>query len=316
MDFGDVPAWVAAVVALGSMVVAVVAAVFSSRQVTAAKTQAAAALQQADEAKKAREAAEAGVEQAQRSAKAAEESAAEARKANEFMREKDAREQTERDETAVAEASTVRGALTNMGGVALKVTNDGTKPVYDLELESVEAVGNPTFTWRFRPTVGTQRAVRETLTAGGSHTYYIDFTDEDGAEHRAPGEGYHFTISFTDASGQRWRRVNSGTPVRVTAEETSEATSRDAVTPVAASPSDEGLHLLVLRALYERLQDRRPVNVKTLPDELGLKDHHVQQALRSLHEDGMIEVLTGDDLIVSVPRLTRQGGLALLQNRR
>ncbi len=66
MDFGDVPAWVAAVVALGSMAVAVVAAVSASRQVAAARTQAAAALRQADEARRAREAAEAGVEQARR----------------------------------------------------------------------------------------------------------------------------------------------------------------------------------------------------------------------------------------------------------
>lgn len=95
---GDVPAWVAAVVALGSMAVAIVAAVFSSRQVAAAKTQAAAALQQADEAKRARKAAEAGVEQAQRSAKAAEESATQSQKANEYASEQVALMRADRED--------------------------------------------------------------------------------------------------------------------------------------------------------------------------------------------------------------------------
>jgi hypothetical protein len=97
MDFGDVPAWVAAVVALGSMAVAVVAAVFASRQVEAARTQAASALQQADEARKAREAAEAGVEQARRSAAAAEQQAEAAREQVAILREQMAEQRAEKD---------------------------------------------------------------------------------------------------------------------------------------------------------------------------------------------------------------------------
>ncbi|ROP37424.1 hypothetical protein [Saccharothrix texasensis] len=189
MDFGDVPAWVAAVVALGSMAVAVVAAVFASRQVAAARTQAAAALQQADEARKAREAAEAGVEQARRSAAAAEQQVA-------IMREQIAeqREEKDRPQFKIVGPEQFTGQTTIRLDVAMVSGADLSSLTINVEGKDVAGVaGAPDSKIR-----GGRSIIRSGLTAGGSAVVWVDLTG------KLPSTTLLVQLTCEAPEGRRW----------------------------------------------------------------------------------------------------------------
>lgn len=200
-----------------------------------------------------------------------------------------------------AQARQVRGSLANMGGLSLKVTNYGVETVFDLELESIEAIGFPDLLWRANPRTIPSRTTWDTLEPHKSRTFYVEFTDEEGVAHRAPSREYRFTISYTTASG-RWRRTGNAEPVRVEQGDTES-------TRVAASEASRRFQLL--RELANRIAGNHQINIAALPEQLGVDDDLVQEDLRRLYEDRHIIALPGDDRIVSVHEITAMGRDAL-----
>jgi hypothetical protein len=294
MDVGDWIAAVAAVIAAGSMCVALFQASEARKARQAAQVQAAAA-------KDAAEIAEAGVLQARRSAEAAEESAGEARKANELMRQKDERELSEREAVAVAEASKIRVDWSGGAVLWVAITNHGDQPIFDLVLEDVVVLDDPTWQWKFSPRVAGSPEVIAVVTFGKKKRWPIVFTSNSREEMGAVGERYSVTFSFTDSNKQRWCRRNDNEPEKIT------SSRIDDEPQSIAAKSDRVLHLEILTLIGDRETRNDPINVFDLPDELISEDAVIQSCLRSLLEGGLIEALTGDDRVLSVHGLTPAG---------
>ncbi|MFD5831782.1 hypothetical protein [Lentzea sp. NPDC060358] len=278
----------------------------TKRQSAAAEKSATAAMLSLGAAERAASASEEQVLLARQAVKAAEAQALAAQRANEIALLQDTNDQADRDEAAKAEARQIRGALANMGGLSLTVTNHGSETVHDLELEHVEAIGFPELTWRANPRTMPIRSIWDTISPGQQRTFFIDFTDADGNAHRAPSREYRYTLSYTNNSG-RWRRVGNADPTRV--EQVDDRAARAAQELGAASDSDRALRLL--RVLADRLATGTPININALPEQLDLSEAVVQQALRRLHERDFINALTGDDKILSVREITASGQDAL-----
>lgn len=71
------------------------------------------------------------------------------------------------------------------------------------------------------------------------------------------------------------------------------------------SEPDRAMRLL--RELADRFTNGIPININALPEQLGLPEAAVQQALRRLHETGFITALAGSDKIQSVHEVTASG---------
>ncbi|QUF07160.1 hypothetical protein KCV87_14625 [Actinosynnema pretiosum subsp. pretiosum] len=266
------------------------------------------AIWQASEARKSRRATEKQASIAEEALAEAKRSAAATERANEISLLRDADQRVEREDAAVAEARQVRGKLGNMGGLSLAVVNHGSTAVHDLLVESVEAIGFPHMKWRAKPGIARDRTTWETLRFEETVQFYVDFTDENGAAHRAPSREYYFTISYTTSTG-RWRRTGNADPVRVEQPGPDAQGREDAEGIATASASDRALRLL--RILADHLAAGTPLNVHALPDQLGLPEAVVEQALQHLHKSGFINALTGDDTVQSVREVTASGHIAL-----
>ncbi len=266
------------------------------------------AIWQACEARKSRKATEKQATTAEKALAEASRSAAATERANEITLLRDADQRADREDAAVAEARQVRGKLNNMGGLTLAVTNHGPATVHDLEVESVEAIGFPHLKWRAKPGMARDRTTWETLRFEETVRFYVDFIDESGGAHRAPGREYYFTISYTTSTG-RWRRTGNAEPVRVEQSGPQGQGHEESKDLAAASESDRALRLL--RVLADRIATGARLNISALPEQLGLPKADVQLALRHLDESGYINALTGNDMIQSVHEITVSGYNAL-----
>ncbi|WP_285741295.1 hypothetical protein [Lentzea sp. NBRC 105346] len=280
-------AWVAALVAIG-------AAWIAMHNANSARSQAGSAMKQAAEAEKARV--------------AAEESAAEARKANEFMREKDARERAERDAAEVAEARKIRVERTGGGGLWINITNHSTSQVFDLVLNSVVPVEDPSHQWRFNSRVFGLREVAPALYPGEEKRWPVEFVSPTGEMKRMVGNRYDIVFSFTDGSGQRWRRTNDDTPERVS----STLGYAPHESQASAAPTEHDIRFQLLSLIVDRKRSDTPIDVPLLPQELGLDEALVRRCLEHLHAESLIIAMRGDDGITAISGPT-PGGVRLVE---
>ncbi|GLZ28168.1 hypothetical protein Lesp02_03580 [Lentzea sp. NBRC 105346] len=289
MDKGDIAAWVAALIAMG-------AAWIAMHNANSARTQAGAALKQAAEAEKARV--------------AAEESAAEARKANEFAREKDAREQAERAAAEVAEASKVRVELRARSSLWVEVTNHGAQTVFDLALNKVVPSADPSWRWKFGSRAVRLGEIAPALQPEETKKWPVLFVSDTDEQKRFVGDSYDVTYSFTDGNGQRWRRSGDGAPERVADAVDSPPDKSQAPT----APTEDDIKFQLLDLIVERDHNHIPIDVPLLHEELGLDEVLVQQCLDHLHEEGLIRAMRGDDHVVAIEGPT-PGGVRLVEGR-
>lgn len=154
-----------------------------------------------------------------RSARANEGQAREAEQQTALMRQQLDIERQVRAEQANArlcqtsdQARLVSVRLSGIGALAVEINNGSALPVMRLELECVRASDKPDLMWRINTRVFGAGKTVEILDAGESHTFPVEFTDDDGELIRFAGSTYEIVYSFTDAAGRRWKRTGNGEP--------------------------------------------------------------------------------------------------------
>lgn len=222
MDAGNFIAIAAAAIALIAMFIAMKQATEARKSQQATERQADAVEKALDhtqiqaEAAKESAAAMISMDAATKAAYAAEAQAGEARKANELTREHMTTEDTRQKAAALAHARKVTMIMTRMGAEAVSVRNGADDDFHELTLEDVVCTTHPSWKWRLNPRVLGARLQYDTLPRQGKRVFGIEFLDNNGQPQPLSlfGEDldYSATITYRDATWQRWRRTNDATP--------------------------------------------------------------------------------------------------------
>jgi hypothetical protein len=222
VDAGDVIAIAAAAIALIAMGITIWQASEARKSRRATEQQADVAERalvhtqtQADAAKASATSAMLSVDAAEKAANAAEVQAGEARKANVLTLEQMAAGDARQNAAALAHARNVTMVMTRMGAEAVSVRNGADEAFHELTLEAVVCTTHPSWGWQLNPRRRGARLQYDTLPAHQKRDFGIEFVDAD--EQPQPFDvfadlDYSVTITYRDATWQRWRRTNDAVP--------------------------------------------------------------------------------------------------------